>query len=490
MSAVRTTTALWGTVLALTWVQRASGLEETRSTAGVMVDGSIPMATWLPLSPTAAWGLWAVTVVGAVGAVILTMFASGRARWVLRACVLGATMGALVLNLEEGLNLRAYDRLLGWEGLALLLATGTGVGSDEDPRTSAGFARYFLLVVYAGLYGSTGWLKMLLEPGWERGGTLANFLVDTSFGLRPFGTWVSANPALLSPAGWMTVAFETSFPFLVWFRPTRRALLPVGFLMHAGIFALMNVGPFSLVAVAGYPLLLGERDWQELSAMIERRRLVWPIAGAVATWGALIAVPLASPLLIPRHDAPFQPSDPAIRAAIVAALRSPTPLPGPEHAPMLTAPLNPKTAGERAAVAVLTVFAALRPDVDVGLSDETHPHCVRLASLGRMSVVPGTQRWPGLWVWILPTEGDFLTGRMTAPDDTDLVYACLIQGGVPFVDTSRVFSDGERYTLTDTGSYRSPARDPAHTDDIDLLDLDSLARVVKALECYTAPHQM
>ena len=64
-----------------------------------------------------------------------------------------------------------------------------------------------------------------------------------------------AKPSVAS-AGSETVAAEASFPFLIWIRRLNPLVLLVMCLMHVGIFLMMNVGPFSFVALAAYPALL------------------------------------------------------------------------------------------------------------------------------------------------------------------------------------------------------------------------------------------
>ena len=98
-----------------------------------------------------------------------------------------------------------------------------------------------------------------------------------------------------------------------------------------------------------------------------------------------------------------------------------------------------------------------------------------LATLGRSSAVPGTQRWGGAWGWILPDVGDFVTLQGAAAT----LGPCLVQAGVTIVDTHRVLRpDGD--VVTDTGGLRSPFRGP--DAGIAALDIDALARVVTGIE--------
>lgn len=166
---------------------------------------------------------------------------------------------------NEALNIKAYDRLLFWMALALFFAPVSERGLHRRWRSPA--ARWYLVLVYSALYGSTGWLKVEKAlHDWLSGDVLAYHLVHQFFGLKPLGVWASTQTWIVAPASWVTLAFECFFPLLIWFRRTNPWLLLVGAGMHLGILLLMNVGPFSYVAVAAYPALLHPevaRRWRQ-----------------------------------------------------------------------------------------------------------------------------------------------------------------------------------------------------------------------------------
>lgn len=194
---------------------------------------------------------------------------SATAVWAIAAAGLGAALyggkaakpglvvwlvaGWLFMSAET-LDIKAYDRLMTWVGMALLLAPVGERALTEKWRSPVG--RWFLLVVYVAIYGSTGTLKLLQEPRWWTGEVLAYHLVHPWFGSYALGTWVSARPWLTAPASWFTLLFECGFPLLVWSRWTNPWVLLAGVLFHLGVFALMDVGPFSFVSIAAYPALL------------------------------------------------------------------------------------------------------------------------------------------------------------------------------------------------------------------------------------------
>jgi len=57
-----------------------------------------------------------------------------------------------------------------------------------------------------------------------------------------------------------TLAFEMSFPFLVWFGPTRKYVLFAGLLFHLAILGSMDIPTFQLVVLSSYLLFLGDEE--------------------------------------------------------------------------------------------------------------------------------------------------------------------------------------------------------------------------------------
>lgn len=173
-----------------------------------------------------------------------------------------------VLLSAEALNVKAHDRLALWIALGLLFSPAAERGLVDKWRSPA--ARWYLLVVYAGIYGSTGWLKLLEEPAWWDGDVLAYHLVHRHFAGGPLAAWLSGQRWLVAPMGWVTVVFECLFPLLVWSRRVNPWLLVVGASFHLGIAVLMNVGKFSWIALSAYPVLLHPEVARGLWARLRR----------------------------------------------------------------------------------------------------------------------------------------------------------------------------------------------------------------------------
>ena len=193
-----------------------------------------------------AWGVWILAAIGLLGVI--------RGGWAMRPGLVAWMAGNGVLLAAEALDLKAYDRLSYWIALGVLLSPANERELTQKWRSPV--ARWFLLVAFAGLYGSTGWLKILEEPRWWTGEVLAHHLVELPYSRGAFPAWVSAHAWLTAPMSWHTLLFEAGFPFLCWWRRTNPWILLLGVGMHIGILALMNVGPFSFIALSAYPALL------------------------------------------------------------------------------------------------------------------------------------------------------------------------------------------------------------------------------------------
>lgn len=246
------TRVLFAVAALATWLPRGLHLHETYSSAGpLVVNGAFPLTRVLILTPATATTAFVVMVFG------LLLVLSGRFPRVGTALYL---VVSTAFCLHEGMNMKAYDRLMFWQGLVLLTAPGGGDGK----RLGSPFARYAMMIVYAGLYGHTGFHKVVDEPLWWTGTPLAYALVDLNFGGTIVGSWMSGIPSAMLAMSWFTLAFECLFPLLLWIRPVRPALLAAGLSLHVGILFTMNVGTFSLVAIVPYLVLLDVRQYETL----------------------------------------------------------------------------------------------------------------------------------------------------------------------------------------------------------------------------------
>jgi len=237
----------WAVSALMTWIPRSTHVAETYSTDGILVSiGPVRLTESVMFSPAAAWSLYAVILIGVV------LVGLGRAPWLTRLGLLIAPPAMLALGFHEGLNFKAYDRLLCWEAMALFVAPGAASGRHEG--SPAG--RYMMTMIFMCLYASTGWMKIVKEPRWWSGVPLATDLVHRQFGMKPLGIWMSEQMWLLKPMSWVTLIFEGGWPLLILIRQVRPWLLLIGASFHIGVLALMDANTFTFVALAAYPVLL------------------------------------------------------------------------------------------------------------------------------------------------------------------------------------------------------------------------------------------
>jgi len=238
----------------LTWMPRSLYLSDNYSSAGIVLPGGpMGLTHYVVWSPLTAWLLWALLITSLL--FVLTGRFSKPALVVFVVCTI-ALLGV------ERLNMKAYDRLLWWQAGALLFAPSQSQGSPMP--------RYLLMLIYCGIYGSTGWMKILIEPQWWTGKVLAYDLVDINFGCTSLGAWLSDKAPLVTAMSWWTLLFEAAFPFLIWFRFTNKWILVSGFLMHIGIMLTMSVNTFSLIALSAYPVLLHPKDFFSLKFYLKK----------------------------------------------------------------------------------------------------------------------------------------------------------------------------------------------------------------------------
>jgi len=224
------------------------------------VTGFTHVADHALLGPAGAYGLWGLGLVGLAGLIAGGRAAKpGLALWL--ACYL-ALLAAM------GLESRVPTRWLVMVSIGLLLGPIGERGLAARWRSPLG--RWYFLVIFGAIYGSTGWLKLLAEPAWRDGSSLAYNLVDLEFGCRPLGVWVSDQPALLAVMAWWTILFEALFPLLALLRRTNPWILAAGACMHLGIESMMHVGTLTFTCLAMYPVLLepdvAQRAWARVSA--------------------------------------------------------------------------------------------------------------------------------------------------------------------------------------------------------------------------------
>lgn len=205
------------------------------------------LATFIDSDPAIATAAWAIGMLG-LGALAW----GGR---LARPGLLVFMVAFWGLVSAENANVKAYDRLLMLEGVAL----GLGPVALRDARNAwrAPLGRQLLMLVFMGLYASTGLTKLLGSPEhWWSGRNLAFALIDPRFGGRDLGVWLSGINPLMRVLSVATLGFEVLFALLVPFRRTNPVILLIGAGFHIGTALTMHVGTFPWVALCAYPALL------------------------------------------------------------------------------------------------------------------------------------------------------------------------------------------------------------------------------------------
>ena len=251
-------------VAALTWGPRFWGIPDVYAVEDMVFSSGIFRLSdhWI-LSPRSGYLMWSIAMAGlGLTAVGGRMTKVGIALFLL---------ASWTLLSAEALNIKAYDRLLTWIAIGLMLGPTSERSLDQKYRSP--FGRWFLLVVYSSIYGSTGWLKVLEQgSNWISGKVLSYHLVHLWFGMKPLGIWLSDQIWFTVSASWVTLLAECSFPFLIWFRRTNPWILTLAASMHLGILLVMNVGPFSFISLCAYPILLHPEHAKHLSEWWVNRR--------------------------------------------------------------------------------------------------------------------------------------------------------------------------------------------------------------------------
>jgi hypothetical protein len=228
----------------------------------VFASGVFRLTEYVVFSPTHGYLLWSGSMLG-----IAMVAWGGRA---FRPGLLLWAVCAWTLMGYEALNVKAHDRLLTWIAIGLLFSPAGERGLTRKYRSPA--PRMYLIIAYIALYGSTGLDKHLHEASWWSDGQVLGYhLLNFHHGSGPLAVWVSNQQWIYWPAGMFSVVFEVAFPFVIWFRRLNPVVLAMGFMFHAGLLALMQVGPFAFVAVSAYPVLLHPELGRKWYFQLERR---------------------------------------------------------------------------------------------------------------------------------------------------------------------------------------------------------------------------
>jgi len=241
-----------------------------------LLGGARPATVWAVVAATLFLGL------------LLALGGGGRLTAFL------ALQGYMALTGLNGNAVGAYDWLL-TNALWLLVLAGATATLSLDCRLRTGrwlsaapvsaWPRYLAVYQIVLVYWSTGMHKVSRSWTPADGFSALYYILQEPTWQRWDMTWLAHVYPLTQAATALTWFWECTAPLLLlvlWYRRTRerpgrlRALcnrLPLrglwivtGVAMHLGILVLMDVGPFSLVALAYYPCLLHPDEWRRAAA--------------------------------------------------------------------------------------------------------------------------------------------------------------------------------------------------------------------------------
>jgi hypothetical protein len=190
--------------------------------------------------------------------------------WYTRLAVVGAFASVFLIARWNNLPLSAAHQVLRTVLFCLVwadcgrtysvdawLARKNAPPAGGEPRTPIWPLR-LLQIQVAAVYLVTGLWK-LNSVMWRDGTALHYVFENPQF--RRFA--VLASPGWDSLTTWATygtLAWELSFAFLVFHPRTRRGILAVSVVMHLGVWAALEVGPFSWMMMASYIAFLDPED--------------------------------------------------------------------------------------------------------------------------------------------------------------------------------------------------------------------------------------
>jgi hypothetical protein len=275
--------------------------------------------------------LWLASLVGLPAALALAAGALTRvAAWVSYACAV-AVFGFTTRSLECAYQADGF--LVFGCFFAVIcpmeraLSVDRLLGRVRGERTLSNLYSVMIVVMLAATYLDTFTWKIGTAP-WRSG---LGIWVPAS---QPFATWfdlgwLSGRKWLIVPLGYLVLAFQASFPLLIWVRRARLPLALMGAGMHISIAVLFPIPLFGLVMAVLYLPLLSEGRAAAPAPPARAVRiaiiawvLAWPL---INIQSALYRSWFSNDSLVWRASRRFQ----RVTCALVGMCRHPIFLPGP-----------------------------------------------------------------------------------------------------------------------------------------------------------------
>ena len=206
------------------------------------VLGAFTLGIWSRVTAVLAW----VIVVSTVRRVPISLhgFDDVISTWTLYLAVTGASGQAVSLD-------RFFAR---WKRnraeVARRRKDGRWTAPDgvPSPSISANIGLRLIQCHLALIYGLSG-LSKFLDPGWWNGTAVWGSLASGEFRLFDL-TWLASFPLLLNLMTHAALFLETSYPVLIWVKPTRPLVLAGIVSMHVGIGLALGLAEFGAAMIA------------------------------------------------------------------------------------------------------------------------------------------------------------------------------------------------------------------------------------------------
>jgi hypothetical protein len=143
---------------------------------------------------------------------------------------------------------------------------GRPIAPTPQPVWPLRLLQYQLCVMY-----SAAAMYKLLDPAWRDGTALHYILNYNAFQRIPGQVPPSFEP-LLAMLSYTTLAWEGLFPLAMLTRTTKRLFVLLGVGMHMGMWALLDLGPFTPTVLAAYFAFIDTEDARAIAALWARLR--------------------------------------------------------------------------------------------------------------------------------------------------------------------------------------------------------------------------
>ena len=221
---------------------------------GALLKTPLPAGQWylVTLLGSGAPGFWLVFAIGVIGSGFLIF---GRYTQI-GALLAFFALTALVQRFPE-ISYGGYQFLRP----VLLYACFTSLSLRKP---AAGLPVRGIQLFIAVIYFISALMK-LRSADWMGGLQMENVL--NTYGTMQNFTWIAQVPIMSVFMGYVSIAAELCFPFLVWFPRTRRWALIAIALLHLSIFLTMNVTFFSETMLALITIFLSANEANYLLAL-------------------------------------------------------------------------------------------------------------------------------------------------------------------------------------------------------------------------------